>query len=209
MGSNFIGIISDSHGDINILKSAVINLKKKCSSIFHLGDICQSYKYDNIDECINILIKNNVNAIKGNNDHSIIVNINDNHKNRVNKNSISYIKSLPLVIYDNNYIFTHSLPFDKYLGLSCMIRTMDNQMAKLFFENYPDKILFRGHSHKPEIMVNENGTIIKKLISNGNVINLNTFQSCIITCGALSEGFYLLLDTIKNECVFQRALWKN
>ncbi len=69
----------------------------------------------------------------------------------------TYLQQLPLVLEYENAVFTHSLPFERELGLSCMIGPMDEVQAQRFFKRFPHKLLFRGHGHDPEIITSANG----------------------------------------------------
>ncbi|MCP4115078.1 MAG: hypothetical protein GY737_06640 [Desulfobacteraceae bacterium] len=70
-----IGIMADSHGKPEVIQGAISFLKEKeCSLLYHLGDICDSGSPGTADVCVELLKKHDVIAIKGNNDHIVVVN---------------------------------------------------------------------------------------------------------------------------------------
>ncbi|MFO7668013.1 MAG: metallophosphoesterase family protein [Desulfobacterales bacterium] len=185
-----IGIMADSHGMPEIIKEAVgLFRKNNCHLIYHLGDICDSDHPETADLCAGILWANKVMAIKGNNDHAI----SGNHTGgKVSQETIKYLSELPLVTEYGDAVLTHSLPFADKLGLSCMIRGMDKTEAAFFFKIHPDKILFRGHSHSPEIILIKGGEIVCRTISSGENTELDGVIPCIITCGSLAAGYCMI-----------------
>jgi len=182
--------MADSHGMPDTITGAVgLFRREDCSLIYHLGDICDSGHPETVESCISILKANNVMAIKGNNDYALSSN---QPGEKISGETIGYLSSLPLVAEYDKAILTHSLPFIETLGLSCMIRGMGRTEVALFFKKHPDKILFRGHSHSPEIISNEDGEIIFRTISSGEKTELDGRLPCIITCGSLAAGYCII-----------------
>ena len=182
--------MADSHGKPDTIAAAVALFKSKdCLHMYHLGDICDSSHPETADSCAGILRENNVTAVKGNNDHAI----SGNHpEGLISEETIGYLSALPLIAGYGEAIFTHSLPFAEKLGLSCMIRGMGMDEAALFFREYPDKILFRGHGHSPEIISGESGKMVLRSISPGENTELAGRLPCIITCGSLAAGHCMI-----------------
>jgi len=195
-----IGIIADSHGHVDNLNHAIMQLQKKaCQFIIHLGDICDSAILETVDQCIHLIIKNKLIAIKGNNDHIIWTNHNMHPESvGISKQAMRYIEDLPLIFHYNRALFVHSLPNIHSLGLSAMIRTMGKVEAAHFFAQYPKHVLFRGHSHTPEIMYLKNNHIETNFIQTQNPFQMNQHVSYIITCGALTRGHYMTWHTNYN-----------
>jgi predicted phosphodiesterase len=195
-----IGIMADSHGMPESIAAALEMFRRKyCGLIYHLGDICDSDHPETADLCAGILRANNVTAVKGNNDHAI----SGNHTGgKISGETMSYLSSLPITFTCGEAVFTHSLPFPEKLGLSCMIRGMGGTEAAIFFKKHPDKILFRGHSHSPEIITREGGEIIFRAIPSGKKIEIEGRIPCIITCGSLDAGYCMIWNTEKKtvEC---------
>jgi predicted phosphodiesterase len=195
-----IGIMADSHGKPGTIAAAIeLFRSEKCLYMYHLGDICDSGSPETVESCVSIIKSNNVQALKGNNDHALS---SSRPGEKISEETIRYLSSLPLVAEHKDAVLAHSLPFAKKLGLSCMIRGMGGTEAAIFFKKHPDKILFRGHSHSPEIITLEGGEIISRNIFSGESINLDGRLPCIITCGSLDAGYCMIWNTEKKtvEC---------
>lgn len=188
-----IGIIADSHGEARLIEAAVSFLKSEgCQTIFHLGDICDSYHLAESAACIKLLQDHRIQGVKGNNDH-VITRYHATHENlNLTRSQLAFLNHLPLVREYRNAVFAHSLPFEKELGLSCMIRPLDQSQIELFFRNFPGKILFRGHSHDPEIISHGSASSRFTALPARRSVDLRFQNPCIITCGALTEGLCLI-----------------
>lgn len=194
-----IGIMADSHGSSETIKAAIEFFRQEnCRPVFHLGDICDSHRPETADECVRLLQENDVLAIKGNNDYAILLN---QDKKIINPTTHRFLENLPLAREENGAAFVHSLPFVEELGLSAMIGTMRNHVAARFFQESSARILFRGHSHSPQIIRRIDGQIRKAVIREGEKIDLHQVRPCIITCGALTEGLCMIWNR-KDECLY-------
>ena len=188
-----VGIMADSHGQVRALSAGLSVLKRQgCETLYHLGDICDSTYPENNQSCLDIIREHHVLAIKGNNEHAIAVNLKDHEDDPQALSLASYLLQLPLVRYDEKAIFAHSLPFEKELGLSAMVRIMEPLAAELFFRMYPGHVLFRGHSHTPEIMFSREGRAVTRSIPADEKIFLTDIRPCVVTCGALMDGLCLV-----------------
>ena len=139
-------------------------------------------------------MENEILAIKGNNDYAILL---SRDKQIINETTHNYLEMLPLIRKQRNAIFVHSLPFTEELGLSAMIGVMRKRVAKRYFKEFDKNILFRGHSHSPQMMRQAEGKILKTNIHEDQRIDLKQVLPCIITCGALTEGFCMIWDQEK------------
>jgi len=174
--------------------------------MFHLGDICDSFYLEESAECIRLLQDYQVLAVKGNNDH-VITRYHDSHDRlTLTLPQRNWLNQLPLVRYFRGGIFTHSLPFEHELGLSCMVRPLETTQAEQFFSQFPRSILFRGHSHVSEIISSSSPSTRTPLPFNQAVDLLQSGYS-IITCGALLENICAiwqpdehLLTSLHFEC---------
>ena len=190
-----IGIMADSHGQAERIANALTLFEEhSCEAIYHLGDICDSAHPETADHCVSLLRQNNIFGIKGNNDHQVVVNHEGRRNTHLASTTIDYLKQLPLIRELGDTIMAHSLPFIKERGLSSMIGVLGQNEAALFFRTYPHKILFRGHSHCPEILRQHNQPLETGKILAGETIQLADRQPCIITCGALDQGFLMIWD---------------
>ena len=188
--------MADSHGQARALSAGVSVLKHQgCETIYHLGDICDSTYPDSTRICLDIIQEHHVLAIKGNNEHTIAVNMKDRTDDPQAASLGAFLSQLPLVRSCNGAVFAHSLPFEKELGLSAMVRIMEPLAAELFFRMYPGDVLFRGHSHTPELVFSHEGKAITRSIPAGEKIFLTELRPCVVTCGALMDGLCLLWNS--------------
>ncbi len=188
-----IGIIADSHGRWDKIVAALnFLIDRGCRHIIHLGDICDSAHPQTAEACVRPLQKFTVDAIKGNNDHQIVVNNGGSHHSVIPADVLDFLQKLPLVRKYQHAVFTHSLPFARELGLSSMVGTMGNSHVRQFFRRYPQGLLFRGHSHSPQVYFKENGQVFSQKLFPGRKIDLTDCLPCVVTCGALTRGFCLM-----------------
>jgi predicted phosphodiesterase len=191
-----IGIIADSHGNPDMIASAVDFFHSRgCARIIHLGDICDSFRPDTCDPCIRILKKNNIAAVKGNNDHVLEINQSPQPDSIISKESLSFLQNLPPTLTCDNLIFAHSLPFFEDLGISCITKIMGEPEIRKFFSQPDYSILFRGHNHAPEIVWKQGQGIGSLELPPGESIDLKQHLPCIVTCGALTRGLVMILDS--------------
>ena len=137
-------------------------------------------------------------ALKGNNDQAIIANHIGRKSSPVSPQSLQALKNLELVRYYQEAIFIHSLPFIQELGLSSMIGTMGPMEIRRFCDQFPGKILFRGHSHNPEIAWLPRQQVKMRPLTIGRKVNLSGKIPCVVTCGALTRGLCMLWDPAEN-----------
>ena len=72
MNDTCIGLIADSHGNLEATAEAIRILKGRgAGMLVHLGDFCDSIRHDRTVAMIRLLRENNVLAVKGNNDFSV------------------------------------------------------------------------------------------------------------------------------------------
>ena len=193
--NQIIGIMADSHGIADNIARALSFFKNQdCDLIYHLGDICDSAHPETADQCVNLLREDNIFGIKGNNDHLVVVNHQGRQQIHPASATIEFLKNLPLVMEKGDIIITHSLPFVKERGLSSMVGVLGHSEAALFFRSHPHKVLFRGHSHHPEILLQENQNLRVSKIRPGEIIHIKDLKPGIITCGALDQGFMMIWD---------------
>ena len=192
---NRLGIIADSHGNSEMIARAIGFLSKHpCDRIIHLGDICDSFRPQTCEACVQLLKKHGVAAVKGNNDHVLEINQTGNSNSLVSEDSLSFLRNLPPVIAADDSIFAHSLPFYKELGISCITKVMGKNEVQKFISRNNRHILFRGHSHSPTIKFKEANDIRSLDLPPGKRIHLAGRIPCIVTCGALTRGLVMVWD---------------
>ena len=194
-----IGIMADSHGKSETILDALDAFKGlNCRRIYHLGDVCDSTRPETAEACLGPLRRQRVITIKGNNDHAIVANHVGRTDTPLSPEILEYIQNLPLVQSYHEAIFTHSLPFADSLGLACMIGTMSEKEAHRSFMEFPQHVIFRGHSHMPEIMRPRGRRVESRTPPVGVKIYLNGRLPCVVTCGALTRGLYMIWNPEEN-----------
>jgi predicted phosphodiesterase len=190
-----IGIMADSHGNRQSIARAIgIFRQCDCLAIYHLGDICDSLRPETADACVDLLRRHYILGIKGNNDHTLAVNLRNNTASCISSDTITYLEQLPLALYYDSAVLAHSLPFVVQRGLACMIGDLNAMDAALFFKDFPDNFLFRGHNHTPEIVWQQEDRLENLSLPAEEKISFADRIPCIITCGALDHGFCLTWD---------------
>ena len=181
--------MADSHGDADTIRSALNLLHdRNCRRIYHLGDICDSLRPETADACIRQLQPANVTAVRGNNDHSLLANQRERPDAVISGDSLDFLERLPLKASYHHADFVHSLPFIEELGLSSMIGSIGTTDASRYFRSSRSAILFRAHSHSPELMWFPHDQPRKRPLVIDETLDLSTCSPCVITCGALTGG---------------------
>ena len=198
-GSQTIGIMADSHGNPEMIATALAYFKARgCRYIVHLGDICDSVAYQRANRCVELLREWNVRCIKGNNDHAIVHNGMARHTGGIAPDTLAYLEALPLEIETTTALFVHSRPFTSLLGMAAMTGDIDQAIVDRFIMHYPGKMLFRGHGHSPRVM--DPGAQPGREVSPGahNHWELDSDRGYIVTCGALYKGLCMTWDPAAN-----------
>ena len=199
-----IGIMADSHGQPESIAAALGVLTNiDCRPIFHLGDVCDSTYPETAEACLGPLRDLHVIIIKGNNDQAIVANFFGRQRPPVSPEVLQYLRELPPVKYHLNAIFAHSLPFVREMGLSSMIGDMGDRETRRFFREFPDRVIFRGHSHSPEIVWLRGQQIVRRSLAAGEKFVLTQKIPCVVTCGALTRGLCMVWNPEENviECL--------
>ena len=151
-------VISDIHSNIEALTKALeIIDRQSVDEIICLGDIV-GYGA-NPNECIALIRQRCSAVIKGNHDEALLNESITTHftedarsaivwtRKRINKENISYLRTLPLVIKKADLLFVHASPCFpeqwKYI--------FDDQAAASTFQCFSESLCFIGHTHAPAI----------------------------------------------------------
>ena len=194
-----IGIMADSHGQIETIHGALAVFDQwGCDSIYHLGDVCDSTQPGTANACIQVLQNRQVHVIKGNNDQMIVANHSDRENSAVSKGVLETLRNLDLAKHHREAMFIHSLPFIQELGLSSLIGAMGTAEIRRYCREFPDKILFRGHSHNPEIAWMEGQQVKVEPLTADARLDIAKRIPCVVTCGALMRGLCMIWDPDEN-----------
>ena len=200
MEPKLIGIMADSHGQVAPIRDALAVFDDVgCRSIYHLGDVCDSSHPETASACMGLLQDRGVQTLKGNNDQAIVANHIDREESPVPPEVLGALQRLELVKYYQQAMFIHSLPFIQELGLSSMIGAMGRMEITRFCNDFPEKILFRGHSHNPEIAWLQRQQVNAQPLAVGLKLNLAEKIPCVVTCGALTRGLCMIWDSDENN----------
>ena len=147
-----IGLIADSHGNLDATAEAIRLLKGRgAGTLFHLGDFCDSVHRDRTGAMIRLLRENKVLAVKGNNDFFVESALTDDWRppDLKEEPAIAFLKSVPFTRTLNGLLFAHSLPYDSLRSFYEPIDTGTTQRAERLFAETDFRLLFCGHSHLP------------------------------------------------------------
>jgi predicted phosphodiesterase len=192
-----VGIMSDSHGRPELIEEGVRLLRGLgCGQLFHLGDICDSGMPETADECVRLVAENGMIALKGNNDHVLVINHSGKAAASASPGTLRYLRELPPVIETGDVAFTHSLPFFAEMGLSCLMRVIDDDKIDDYFSMAPYRLLFRGHGHTREAYRFDGSATRKLDLAACGDVRMEAGMRYMVTCGALTEGYALVWDRI-------------
>ena len=186
-----IGIMADSHGKSALIHRAAAVLQSRgCALCIHLGDIIDTTLPGTIDDCLRALGTWRIKAIRGNNEHTLLL----NRSPWLDRKARDLIRAMPLGRRIGSALLTHSLPFDATLGARCMLEDMDAGHLGRFFASRPETLLFRGHSHRPESVQVREAALLRRPLPERRPFSLAARQAAVITCGALADGLCLIWD---------------
>lgn len=149
-----IGLIADSHGNLEATRQAIRLLKGLgADTLVHLGDFCDSIHHDRTETMIGLLEAHDVLAVKGNNDFLVENMLADARRplNPEGQRTLSFLRNIPVTRSFNGLRFAHSLPFDSLRSFYEPIDTGDTKRAERLFAETDFQFLFCGHSHLPII----------------------------------------------------------
>lgn len=183
--------MADSHGDAERIGAAAAHFRAHgCALCIHLGDIGDTNRPETMAACLEQLTTHRILAIRGNNDHALLMSPSTWIKPEIRK----AIRAMPLTRVIGSALLAHSLPSDAGLGPRCMLEDMHAGHIRHFFQAYPGRQLFRGHRHRPEIIRPQGGAHLREDLLTKRHYALNKRLPAIVTCGALADGLCLLWD---------------
>jgi predicted phosphodiesterase len=172
-----IGLIADSHGNLDATAEAIRLLKAQGAGILvHLGDFCDSVHRDRAGAMIRLLRENNVLAVKGNNDFFVEGVLTDERRSTdpEGEPAIAFLKTVPFTRALNGLLFAHSLPFDTLRSFYEPIDTGTTQRAERLFAETDFQLLFCGHSHLPVLFRKSGSRVTREQVPPGEKMVLQT-----------------------------------
>jgi predicted phosphodiesterase len=192
-----IGLIADSHGDLEATAEAIRLLKGRGASVLiHLGDFCDSIRHDRAASMIDLLREHGVLAVKGNNDFLVENRLAgarrppDSEGNKM----LAFLRDVPVVRIRGDVCFAHSLPFETLRAFYEPIDTGNTRRAEELFNEADFRILFCGHSHLPIRFRNTDGRVTRESVPAGGPTAVERPGRYIFVVGAAADGECALYD---------------
>ena len=198
MNDTCIGLIADSHGNLEATAEAIRILKGRgAGTLVHLGDFCDSIRHDRTVAMIRLLRENNVLAVKGNNDFSVERMLTDERRgpDSASEPTIAYLRTLPFTRALNGLLFAHSLPYDSLRSFYEPIDTGNTQRAARLFSESDFRRLFCGHSHIPILFRMAGERVTREQVPPGEKLLQDADDRFIVIVGAADEGECALYDS--------------
>jgi predicted phosphodiesterase len=96
-----------------------------CTTLYHLGDICDSNRFDTADDCVDQVKKYGIMAVKGNNDHTLAADAGGGRTNTgIRRETLAFLEDLPLSLTSAGPPWSTRGRSSTRLGLSAMIGTI-------------------------------------------------------------------------------------
>lgn len=198
-----VGLISDSHGRLDLMAAAVHELVRKGAvDIVHLGDICDSLAPLLLEDALPIIEGAGIRAVLGNNEYEVLRAHRGRSPNPLGERVMAFLESLPYVITMGSVTFAHSAP----LAWPAALRWPLTDGAPPFGSwRIPEgRILFRGHSHSPSVFKVENSSMDAVQIPGEKALMLDRSSRYVITVGAVEQGACALYLPDEDSVRFMR-----
>ncbi len=194
-----IGLMADTHGNLCAMETCIQRLLDfHVDMIIHLGDFFDSQRSEEAVHIIEIILKNHICTVKGNNDYQIENALKNNCLNHIpehhRKVIHTYLAAVPLHIKFHNVCFTHSLPYDSIRSFYEPIDTGNVDRAKRIFHDTDYHVVFSGHSHFPILFRNRRGIVTREPVSKKTHILFQKDERYIIVVGSACEGESGVMD---------------
>lgn len=186
-----IGILADSHGDLEATAEAIRLLRGRGAGIlFHLGDFCDSIRHDRAAAMIDLLMQNSVLAVKGNNDFLVENRLADTRRPPDDEGVklLALLRETPVVRTRGDVRFAHSLPFDTLRAFYEPIDTGNTRRAEELFDEADFRILFCGHSHLPLLFRRSSGHVTRESVPAEKPMTLERTERYIFVIGSAADG---------------------
>ena len=192
-----IGIIADSHGNLEATAEAILLLKGRGAGLLvHLGDFCDSVRHDRAAAMIDLLLENGVLAVKGNNDFLVENMLADTRRppDAEGVKMLAFLRDVPVVRAQGDIRFAHSLPFGTLRAFYEPIDIGNTRRAEELFNETDFRILFCGHSHLPILFRKADGRVTRESVPAERPMSLERTGRYIFVVGAASDGECALYD---------------
>ena len=191
-----IGLLSDSHGDLDALARIVWALRRRdVAEIIHLGDFCDSLREEGLEETTRYLLAEGISAVKGNNDFLAENRLSALSKpTEAQRESLAFLSRVPRTIERGDACFAHSQPGN---GFRSFFEPVEDGMAErttALFAGMSCRFLFCGHSHHPVLLRWDGRGTTREIPQEETPVRLATSVRCIVIVGAADNGDCGLYD---------------
>ncbi len=185
-----IGLIADSHGNLEATEEAIRLLRRSgASALFHLGDFCDSVRHDRTAATIRLLREHNVLAVKGNNDFLIETLLADAKPSPGEEAQLlGFLRGVPVTRTLDGLCFAHSLPEERFRAFYEPIDRGNTERAARLFAETTFHTLFCGHSHLPVLFRKAGDRITREPVPAGEKVVLRREERYILIVGAAEVG---------------------
>lgn len=188
-----VGILADSHGNAAILRKGIEALKRReAGMLLHLGDVADTLKLESVDECVELLIRNEIVGVMGNHEYSLVMHHFKRYPDRFSEATKEYVRSLPQRLEMFGVCFTHFSPDGGAYGL---FAPTDDKNYEGTLRNSAWPVLVNGHSHEPRIYRQLEGIIQNMRFDLDAPFELEDGARYVLTCGALEDEYCALFDS--------------
>lgn len=189
-----VGVLADSHGYADRLRKGIEALKQRgAGRLIHLGDMTDTLRLEMVDECVEMLIQNNIAGVMGNHEYSLVMHHFKRYPDRFSEPTKSYVRSLPYRLEISDACFTHCFPDG---GVHGLFAPTDAENYKTALRNSLWPVLVNGHSHEPRIYRQLDGVVESMEFELARPFMLERSASYILTCGALEDWYCALFDLV-------------
>ena len=192
-----IGLLADSHGDVKATEESIRVLRSRgVDVIVHLGDFGDSVRLDLLAAMIDILERNDVLAVMGNNDFMVgnmlaeEAYLTYHERDRM----AAFIKEIPMMRVLEDVCFAHSLPYDNFKACYEPIDNGSTARANQLFRDMGYRVLFCGHSHLPVLFRLHTEKVTREIVTPGQPLSIDFSDRYIMVVGAVEEGECALFD---------------
>ncbi len=187
-----VGILADSHGNVERLTEGIKALRRRsAATIIHLGDAADTLKPETVNECVEMLIRNQVAGVMGNHEYSLVMHHFKRYPDRFSEATKKYVRSLPHQLVMSEVCFTHFSPDS---GVHGLFAPTDEASYEAILRSSTRSVLINGHSHDPRIYRQLDGKIENVQFEMDKPYELERNARYILTCGAIEDRYCALYE---------------
>lgn len=187
-----VGILADSHGLIKKLRQGIDTLRSRnVEKIIHLGDVTDTLRLETVDECVRVLVQNDIEGVIGNHEYSLVKHHFNRYRDKFSKSTIEYVCSLPRLLEISGVCFTHFSPNDDAYGLYAQT---DDASYEMTLRKSAWPVVINGHSHDPCIFRKLEGIVEGVKFDLDVPFKLDPAAKYILTCGAVEDNYCAVFD---------------